>query len=137
MPGRRTVLQATVAVSSALVGGCLQGWETTRTGERTPTEEAPTEVRLWFERASVSESERASIDPIVFSDLPKPEKKTVRTALQDGEYTERVGEVSGPMQSLRERIEARVDEGIEAYLLRESTYYRIGYVDGDHIVANP
>ena len=117
------------------LAGCVGGLP----DSETPRGTAGLPGRLWFERASPSASERASVDPIVFQELSEGEREIVRTALEEGEYT--VAEDRGlpAFESLRDRIEERTGNGetLEVYLRREDTYYRVGFADGDHLVAHP
>jgi len=99
------------------------------------TADLPT--RLWFERVDLSASERAEIDPIVFADLPTAEQEIVETAIDEGEYTVDSEDTSPALDSLRDRIERRADGGLEVYLRRDETYYRVGFAEGDHIIAHP
>jgi hypothetical protein len=122
--------RALSGVALALLGpaaGCL--------GSDAPgTADLPT--RLWFERAELTESERNAVDPIVFADLPAAERELVATALAEGEYVVD-GAAPPALESLRDRIERRANGGLEVYLQRDRTYYRVGFAEGDHIVAHP
>lgn len=100
-------------------------------------EEMPHEIKLWFEQVSLSESKRSSIDPMVFTDLSETQREIVETAIEEGEYTERIGEESAALSSLKARVEERSGDGVEVYLRRDGTYYRVGFVAGDHIIASP
>ena len=95
--------------------------------------------RLWFEQVTLSASERESVDPIVFGELPEEEREIVRTALEEGEYTLDADRGLPAFESLRDRIEERTGDGetLEVCLRRGDTYYRIGFVDGDHVIAYP
>lgn len=97
----------------------------------------PTEIQFWLVEVSVSASEQESITPIVFSDLSDAQKNIVRTALEEGEYTAEIGEEPRALENLRQQISARTDGGVQAYLKRDDTYYRVGFVAGDHIIADP
>jgi hypothetical protein len=101
------------------------------------TESLP--VRLWLEQVTLSESERESIDPIVFGDLSEAEQDLVWPALDEGEYTAEPGTESAALERLRERIETRTGDGetLKTYLGRGETLYRVGFADGDHIIAHP
>jgi hypothetical protein len=94
-------------------------------------------TRFWLERASLSESERSGVDPIVFADLSPAGKEAVRTALDEGEYTVQREHGDPALDDLRDRIESRTDGGLEAYLRRGETYYRVGFAAGDHVIAHP
>lgn len=132
---RRTILRRGLLLGSVGLTGCV-----TEQDDATPTttdEEMPTEIRFWLEEVTLSESEQNSIEPIVFSDLSNRQKEIVQTALEEGEYTSEIGEESSALKNLRQSISARTDGGLEAYLERGDTYYRIGFVSGDHLIANP
>jgi len=124
-----------LGVGLALLGptsGCFGG----SSGSDAPgTADLPT--RLWFERVELTESERDAVDPIVFADLPAAEREPVATALDEGEYVVDSESASSALESLRDRIERRADGGLEVYLRRNLTYYRVGFAEGDHIVAHP
>lgn len=131
---RRTLLRRGLLFGSIGLAGCVteQGG-----GSQTTTEdEMPTEIQFWLDEVPLSESERDSLDPIVFSDLSNGEQEIVQTALEEGEYTSEIGEESTALRNLRQRIASRTDGGVEAYLKRGDTYYRIGFVSGDHIIAD-
>jgi hypothetical protein len=104
---------------------------------RTPRGTAGLPTRFWLERVTLSASERGSVDPIVFADLSPAEKEVVRTALDEGEYTVQREHGDPALDDLRDRIEARTDGGLTAYLRRGETYYRVGFAAGDHIIAHP
>jgi hypothetical protein len=129
---RRRVLSGVGPVLIGAAAGCLGG----SNGSDAPgTADLPT--RLWFERVELTESERSTVDPIVFADLSAAERELVATTLDEGEYIVD-GEATPPaLESLRGRIERRADGGLEVYLRRDRTYYRVGFAEGDHIVAHP
>lgn len=132
---RRRLLGRGAVVGTAGLAGCVDGLP----GGDGPRGTADLPRRLWFEAVSISESERESIDPIVFEDLSEAEREVVRTALEEGEYTsERDGGPPG-LERLRVRIEARTGSGetLEVYLRRGQAYYRVGFADGDHVIAHP
>lgn len=133
MMDRRRALASIGSVLVAPATGCLQG--TGNAGHSQGTEELP--VRFWLKQVTLSESKQNSIDPIVFADLPDAEREIVRTAIENGEYTVESENVSSALEKLRKRIEQRADGGLEVYLRREETYYRVGFADGDHIIAHP
>ena len=109
------------------------------TGEDGPRGTADLPRRLWFEEVTLQASERESIDPLVFGDLSEAEREIVRTALEEGEDTLERDQGPPAFERLRDRIEARTGNGgtLEVYLRRGGTYYRVGFADGDHIVAHP
>lgn len=132
---RRALLRRGLLLGTVGLTGCV-----TEEGDGTPTtsaDEMPTEIRFWLEEATLSDSERGSIEPIVFSDLSNGQQEIVQTALEEGEYTSEIGEESSALKSLQRSVSARTDGGLEAYLKRGDTYYRIGFVSGDHIIADP
>ncbi|AZH26278.1 hypothetical protein [Haloplanus aerogenes] len=132
MTARRRLLVGAGVAFVGSVAGCLGA----SGGSDSPgTADLPT--RLWLERVDLSSSEREEIDPIVFADLPPEEQQIVETAIEDGEYTVDSEEASPALESLRDRIERRADGGLEVYLRRGETYYRVGFAEGDHIIAHP
>lgn len=130
---RRTLLATTGPALCLPVGGCLRGLGDS--GSPDGTADLP--VRVWFEETSLSASQRDSIDPIVFADLSKDEQEIVTTALEEGEYTVDTESAPPAVEALRTRIEERADGELEVYLRRGETYYRVGFADGDHIIAHP
>jgi hypothetical protein len=115
--------------------GCVS--RTDSGGNSQGTEELP--IRFWLKEVSLSASEHESITPIVFENLSIGEREIVRTALEEEEYTVDPESTSPPLEDLRDRIEQQTGDGetLEAYLRREVTYYRVGFADGDHILAHP
>lgn len=140
---RRAILRRGLIVGGVSLSGCVTLQDdgappTTDDGmPATTDDEMPTEIRFWLEEVTLSESEREAIEPIVFSDLSTSQQEIVQTALEDGEYTSEIGEESAALENLRRRISGRTDGGVEAYLERGETYYRIGFVSGDHVIADP
>lgn len=140
---RRTVLRRGLLLGSVGITGCPTGRDGARPpasddGTSTPTEdEMSTEITFWLREVTLSEAEQDAIEPIVFSELSSGQKEIVRTALEEGEFTTTVGEESPELEGLRRLIEAQADDGVKAYLEREETFYRIGFVAGDHIIASP
>ena len=140
---RRTILRRGLLLGSVGLTGCVTEQDagtppTTDDGTSTPTEDdMPTEITFWLREVTLSESEQDAIEPIVFSELSSGQKEIVQTALEEGEYTTEMGEEPPELEGLRRMIEAQTDDGVEAYLKREETYYRIGFVAGDHIIASP
>lgn len=132
---RRRFLTGAGGALTAPITGCLSRVHSS--GPSQGTADLP--VRFWLEEASLSASERDSVAPIVFANLSTGEREIVQTALEEGEYTVEQGSVSPPMESLRDRIEQKTGNGatLEAYLRRNDTYYRVGFADGDHIIAHP
>ncbi|WP_152041285.1 hypothetical protein [Salinigranum salinum] len=138
MNRRRLLAGAGTAVAAAIAGcfGSIPG-AGIETDSGAPAGTAGLPTRFWLERVSLSESERSGVDPIVFADLSPAEKEVVRTALDEGEYTVQREHSDPALDGLRDRIEARTDGGLEAYLRRGETYYRVGFAAGDHIIAHP
>ncbi|WP_232703176.1 hypothetical protein [Halobacterium wangiae] len=132
---RRAILRRGLLLGSVGLAGCV-----TEQDDGTPTttdDEMPTEIRFWLEEVTRSEAERDATEPIVFSDLPNEQREIVRTALEEGEYTSEIGAESAALENLRRSVSARTDGELEAYLERGDTCYRIGFVSGDHIIADP
>lgn len=144
MRRRRFLSGAGLALATTFAGclsaidrhGSSRGTENGHGGSR-GTDNLP--KRLWLEEASLSAAERESVDPIVFGELSTGEREIVRTALEEGEYTAEQGSESPALEKLRDRIERRTGAGetLEVYLRREDVNYRVGFVDGHHIVAHP
>jgi hypothetical protein len=109
------------------------------TGSDGPRGTADLRRRLWFEEVSLPESERESVDPIVFGDLSADERDIGRTVLEEGEYTLERDRGPPAFERLQDRIEARTENGgpLEVSLRRGDTDYRVGFADGDHVVAHP
>lgn len=141
---RRTLVRRGLLLGSVGLTGCVanqDGGTPTPTGDGTSTtteDDMPTEITFWLQEVSLSESERDAIDPVVYSELSSGQQETVQTALQEGEYTTEMGEEPPELAGLRRAIEAQTDDGgVEAYLKREDTYYRVGFASGGHIIASP
>lgn len=132
---RRRVL----AVAGLALAGSLAGCSANNGRDGTPEGTAALPIRFWLEPVSLSAAERESVNPIVYRDLTDDEQAIVETALEAGEYTEEPGPGSPALERLRDRIEERTGNGetLEVYLRREGTYYRVGFADGDHIIAHP
>ncbi|MEF8840245.1 MAG: hypothetical protein V5A62_01280 [Haloarculaceae archaeon] len=132
---RRGLLWRGAAVGTVGLAGCVDGLA----GGDEPRGTADLPRRLWFETVSLSDPERESIDPIVFGDLSADEREIVRTALEEGEYTLERDQGPPAFERLRDRIEARTGNGetLEVYLRCGESYYRVGFADGDHVIAHP
>jgi hypothetical protein len=132
---RRRFLSGTGFALVATFAGCLSAIDSNGTAQE--TEDLP--VRFWLKEESLSASEQESVNPIVFGELSTDEQEIVQAALEEGEYTVEQGSEPPALEHLRDRIEQKTGNGetLEAYLEREDTYYRIGFVDGDHIIAHP
>lgn len=132
---RRRFLSGAGVALVAPFAGCLSAIDSNGTAQG--TEDLP--VRFWLEEASLSASERESVDPVVFGELSTDEQEIVHTALEEGEYTVAQGSEPPALGTLRDRIEQQTGDGetLEAYLRREDTYHRVGFADGDHIIAHP
>jgi hypothetical protein len=129
---RRRFLSGIGLAFLGLAAGCLGG---TSGSDAPGTADLPT--RLWFERIERSAAERDAVDPIGFADLPTAERELVASALDAGEYTVDSEDASPALESLRDRIERRADGGLEVYFRRGETYYRVGFAEGDHVIAHP
>lgn len=136
---RRNVLSGTGFVLATGLGGCLQAMTPGNRADDEPRGTATLDTRLWLESVSLSTSDREALDPIVFRHLSETEQDIVQTAIDEGEYTTDSEDDSPALAQLRSRIEERTDDGrtLEVYLVREQSYYRVGFAAGDHIVAHP
>lgn len=132
---RRSFFLGTGLTLVGSFGGCLS--RTDGHGNSRGTETL--QLRFWLKEVSLSASERESVAQIVFAELSTGEQEIVKTALNEGEYTVVQESASPALERLRDRIEQQTGDGetLEAYLRRKDTYYRIGFVDGDHIIAHP
>lgn len=132
---RRSLLVGAGCALAGSFAGCLSRLDGHENGQGTQT----LQVRLWLTDASLSASERGSVNPIVVEKLSTEEQEIVQTALDEGEYTVDQESASPALERLRDRIEQRTGNGetLEAYLRRTETYYRIGFADGDHVIAHP
>lgn len=132
---RRRILSGVGTVLVASVSGCVSRIDPQGDSQRTAT----LQIRFWLKNVSLSASKRESVTPIVFEELSREEREIARTALEDGEYTVEQASASPALEDLRDRIEQRTGNGetLEAYFRRAGTYYRIGFADGDHIIAHP
>lgn len=127
---RRGVVSGAGLLASAAVAGC-----TGPLGDA-PGGTATQPARLWFEAVDPPED---GADPIEYASLSEEERSLVDTALEEGEYVADTDETPPAWDSLRERVEARTGNGGElaVYLRRDDQYYRVGFVNGDHIIASP
>lgn len=132
---RRGFLRRGAVLGTGGLAGCLDGV----TGDDAPPGTADMPRRLWFEEVSLPASEREAIDPIVFGALSDAEQEIARTALEEGEYTQERDRGPPAFERLRDRIEDRTGNGetLAVYLRRGDTYYRVGFADGDHVIAHP
>lgn len=132
---RRHLISGIGVVLVSLVSGCLSPSDN---GE-SPQGTAELPVRFWLKKVSLSTSEQESANPIVFAELSPAEQEIVHTALNERDYTAEPGSESPALESLRDRIGQRTGNGATsvAYLRRENIYYRVGFADGDHIIADP
>lgn len=134
MNRRRILVGAGTALSAALAG-CRR----LSTGHGQPRGTGSLPIRVWLKEVSLSGSERDGLDPIVFGDLSGAERGIVRTALEEGEFTARPNGDPPGLEPFRDRVEARTGNGetLVVYLRRDGTYYRVGFADGDHVIAHP
>lgn len=132
---RRRFLSGAGLALEASFAGCLSAIDSHENSQG--TENLP--KRFWLKEASLSASEQESVNPIVSGELSTGEQEIVQTALEEGEYTVEQGSESPALEKLRDRIEQKTGDGetLKVYLRRKSTYYRVGFVDGDHIIAHP
>lgn len=132
---RRRFLFSTGCVLAGSFAGCLSRLGGHENAQGTATRQ----TRLWLEEVSLSSSERDSVNPIVFAELSTDEQEIVRTARDAGEYTVEQTSVSSALERLRDRVEQRTGNGetLKVYLRYDDTHYRVGFVDGDHIIAHP
>jgi hypothetical protein len=132
---RRGLLRSGVLLGTAGLAGCVGEL----TGSNGPRGTADLPRRLWLEEVSLPAAEREEVDPIVFGALSDGEREIVQTALEEGEYALERDQGPPAFERLRDRIEGRTGNGetLAVYLRRGDTYYRVGFVDGDHVVAHP
>lgn len=137
---RRTVLVGFGTAIASSAGGCLQtslapGDESDDGHQGT----AELGTRLWLEQVALEETDRDTVDPILFGNLSEAEQEIVQTALNDGEYTSDTETEPPALEDLRSRIEERTGGGqtLKVYLKHNETYYRVGFAAGDHIIAHP
>lgn len=97
----------------------------------------PTTIRFWLKKVTVSEAKSDEINPITCSNVTDGEREIIQTTIERGEYTSESGSESRALDRLRERINDQNPGGVEVYLKCNDTYYRIGFIDGDHIMAHP
>jgi len=131
---RRSLLRRGTLLCAVGLAGCVSGL---RDEDARGTAGLP--WRLWFEEVTLPPSERERVDPLVFGDLTEAEREIVRTAMAEGEYTLERDRGPPAFERLRDRIEERTGNGetLAVYLRRGETYYRVGFADGDHVVAHP
>jgi len=131
---RRSLLRRGTLLYALGLAGCVSGLR-----DEDPRGTAGLPRRLWFEEVSLPASERERVDPLVFGDLTEAEREIVRTAMAEGEYTLERDRGPPAFERLRDRIEERTGNGetLAVYLRRGETYYRVGFADGDHVVAHP
>lgn len=137
---RRTVLVGVGTAIASSAGGCLQTSLTPGDeSNEDPRGTADLGTRLWLEQVTLSETDRDTVDPIIFGTLSEAEKEIIQTALNDGEYTSDTETEPPALEDLRSRIEERTGGGqtLEVYLKHNETYYRVGFAAGDHIIAHP
>lgn len=138
---RRKLLKSNLATASlGLVGYTSGRAKASSDNGSAATEddhEMPTEIRLEMEPVSLSQSERESIDPIVFSERSEPEQKKLRTAVETGRSIDQIGNESKATRKIREAIEERTNDDLQVFVTRKNSYYTTRFVVGEHIVANP
>lgn len=129
---------------AALVGlsGCLQ-LSTPREDENGPgTSEtavgtASLPIRVWLKATGTPETE--STNPIRYGNLTDDEQSLVRTVLDQGEYTAAPESYHPAVDAFRRRVEERTNGGetLRVYLSYQGTWYRVGFAEGDHVIAHP
>lgn len=134
---RRNLIRACMAQVSLLFIGCLS--ENSSTPTRTDDEwgDESYTLELWLEQVTLSKSERSSADPIVFDNLSEEKQEIFRVAIEDGKYTQQIGNESAALEDLRYTIEQRAGEDMTVYLKKDDGYHAVGFVEGDHIIADP
>jgi len=139
LQSRRTLLRRGLLLGSVGLTGCVAEQDEgapSSTDDTSTEDEMPTEIKFWLQEVSLSESEQDAIDPIVYSELSSGQQEIVQTALQEGKYITEMREAPPELSGLRRAIEAQAGDGVEAYLKQKDTYYRVGFVSGDHIIAS-
>lgn len=138
---RRKLLKSTgVAASTGLVGystGQVTASRTDGSTAREDQEDWSGDIELALEPASLSQSDRQSVDPIVFSDRSTSEQATLMEAIETASFTDAIGNESPGTQGLREAIEERNDDDPQVFAKVNDAYYSIRFVAGHHIVASP
>jgi hypothetical protein len=94
-------------------------------------------IEFWLVRANVSASKQERITPIRCANVTEGEQELIQKAIENEQYTSEIGSASPALERLRERIGDQNPGGLEAYLKCNETLYRVGFVDGDHIMADP
>lgn len=138
---RRKLLKSNLAVAS--IG--LVGYSSRRAKAASDTDpastdddqEMPTGIRLELEPVSLSQSERESIDPIVFGERSGPEQEKLQTAIETTRATDEIGNESRAIMGIREAIEQRTDDDLQVFVARGNSYFTTRFVVGGHIIANP
>jgi len=82
-------------------------------------------------QVTLSATERNSINPMVFAELPDAEQKIVRTAIEEGTYRKCPAAdpyIPEPLTSFAQRTAAHTGENghSPAYLKYNDTYYAVG-----------
>lgn len=120
-PTRRTVVQV-LAVGSMGIAGC---------SDRSST------IEFRLVRANVSASKRERITPIRCANVTPEERELIQTAIESDQYTSGIGSAPPGLERLRERIRDHDSGGVELYLSCDERLYRVGFINGDHVLADP
>lgn len=140
-PSRRILLKSTAVAASIGFLGYSSGRATPSSDDssasRENNEEMPTEISLELESVSPPQSERESMDPIVFSKRSESEQKKLQKAIEAGKTTDQIGDESKATRKIREAIEKRNIDDPQVFVKRGNSYFTAWFVVGEHIVANP
>lgn len=138
---RRKLLKSNLtAVSLGFVGYSSGQAKASSDHDSAPAEgghEMSTEIRLELEPVSLSQSERESIDPVVFNERSEPEQEKLQTAIETTRSVDEIGNESEATLKIREAIEKRTDDGPQVFVTRGNSYFATRFVVGEHIIANP
>lgn len=138
---RRKILKSNLAAVSIGLVGYSSGQATASSDhDSAPTEaghEMSTKIRLELEPVSLSQSERESIDPIVFRERSEPEQRKLQTATETRRSLDEIGNESKATLQIREAIEERTNDDLRVFVRRGNSYFTTRFVVGEHIIANP
>jgi hypothetical protein len=113
---RRKLLKSKVtAASIAFVSYTGERVKASSGDDSAATEDShdmPTEIKLAMEPVSLSQSERESIDPIVFSERPEPEQQKLQTAIETGRFIDQIGNESQATRNIREAYQDTLEEQV-------------------------
>ena len=138
---RRKILKANLAAASiGLVGynsGRAKASSSNESADVENNRESPTEIKLEMEPVSLPQSERESINPIVFGERSRPEQEKLETAIETGKSVEQIGNESDAIRGIQGSIEERTSDDPQVFVTRGNSHFAIRFVVGDYIVANP